>query len=317
MEAHGFIEAGGYSAPTARLSQRGLFMKRRNHAFTLVELLIVIAIIGLLAAILMPMLSRARERARQSSCATNLSQIALAVQQYRQDEGRYPGSLAFLLPATQQPTDQTLYNPGGAPKTINNINCSGTTCPNPRGTGHLKSLNSIRCPNDTRNKTPYASYGDISSTGVGGPPNVAATPIQWGDSAFQEAGDISRYVWNYYGYTSDGYAYTPATTSTIPTTQLVNATLPWNPRTNPVKYSLSNRFAPTSTIITHCVFHRMQTAGRLSTPYDLYAPSAPGMSGSGALDIILRLDGSAKVVPVEPYNKPASPALSAWQNQTG
>src|SRR4028119_636555 len=98
MEAHPLSERRGDSASVGRLSLRGLFMKRRNHAFTLVELLIVLAIIGLLAAILMPMLSRARERARQTACATNLSQIALAVQMYRQEEGRYPGSLAFILP---------------------------------------------------------------------------------------------------------------------------------------------------------------------------------------------------------------------------
>jgi len=53
--------------------------------FTLIELLVVIAIIAILAAILFPVFSRAREKARQASCSSNLKQIALAAIQYTQD----------------------------------------------------------------------------------------------------------------------------------------------------------------------------------------------------------------------------------------
>jgi prepilin-type N-terminal cleavage/methylation domain-containing protein/prepilin-type processing-associated H-X9-DG protein len=58
---------------------------KRNHAFTLIEILIVIAIIALLAAILFPVFSRARERARQASCQSNLKQIGMAIMQYTSD----------------------------------------------------------------------------------------------------------------------------------------------------------------------------------------------------------------------------------------
>lgn len=57
----------------------------RQRAFTLIELLVVIAIIGLLAAILFPVFSRAREKARQTSCGSNLKQLGLAWMQYTQD----------------------------------------------------------------------------------------------------------------------------------------------------------------------------------------------------------------------------------------
>lgn len=60
-------------------------MYGRRRAFTLIELLVVIAIIAILAAILFPVFAKAREKARQSSCQSNLKQLAIAVTQYVQD----------------------------------------------------------------------------------------------------------------------------------------------------------------------------------------------------------------------------------------
>ncbi|MGE5530651.1 MAG: DUF1559 domain-containing protein [Bacteroidota bacterium] len=64
-------------------------MTRRG--FTLIELLVVIAIIAILAAILFPVFAKAREKARQSSCLSNVKQLSLAIMQYAQDyDERYP-----------------------------------------------------------------------------------------------------------------------------------------------------------------------------------------------------------------------------------
>jgi prepilin-type N-terminal cleavage/methylation domain-containing protein/prepilin-type processing-associated H-X9-DG protein len=58
---------------------------RRVRGFTLIELLVVIAIIAILAAILFPVFAQAREKARGTSCLSNLKQCGLALSMYTQD----------------------------------------------------------------------------------------------------------------------------------------------------------------------------------------------------------------------------------------
>ena len=58
---------------------------RRYIAFTLIEMLVVIGTIAVLAAVLFPVFASVRERARQTSCASNLRQIGLAMSVYSQD----------------------------------------------------------------------------------------------------------------------------------------------------------------------------------------------------------------------------------------
>jgi prepilin-type N-terminal cleavage/methylation domain-containing protein/prepilin-type processing-associated H-X9-DG protein len=75
------------SSPTVRR----VSLARRSHGFTLIELLVVIAIIAILAAILFPVFAQAREKARQTSCLSNLKQMGLAVLMYVQDNDEmYP-----------------------------------------------------------------------------------------------------------------------------------------------------------------------------------------------------------------------------------
>lgn len=79
-----------------------------RRAFTLIELLTVIAIIGILAALIIPTVGRVRESARSAQCVSNLRQIGMAVKLYVEDnKGRLPASNRDKLP-TESGTGTTV-----------------------------------------------------------------------------------------------------------------------------------------------------------------------------------------------------------------
>lgn len=272
-------------------------VKGARNAFTLIELLVVLGIIGLLAAILFPAFRRAQESGAQANCASNLKQIYQAVELYRQDEKFYPSSLAFLLP--------------------NDFNLDGGV--NTDGAGVFKGgRDALICPDDdTDASLVRSSYGDISYDVTSG-----ATD------------NMSRYLWNYWGYRAvDGTNCTATNVSECAGTAyqvndtayvsqfetdsrfLTNPAAAFDATTNPVALTklprLANRFAPTSTIITHCVYHRLPTAGgKISAPFEV---TTDPDNGGLARDIVLRRDGSAKPLDISKFHDPAS-ALWAKQN---
>ena len=81
-------------------------MRKREKGFTLIELMVVIAIIGILISLLLPAVSRIRENARRMNCASNLRQIGLAVKQYAADnEEKFPCTWANSWDAYVVPAD--------------------------------------------------------------------------------------------------------------------------------------------------------------------------------------------------------------------
>jgi prepilin-type N-terminal cleavage/methylation domain-containing protein/prepilin-type processing-associated H-X9-DG protein len=84
---------------------------KAKRGFTLIELLVVIAIIAILAAILFPVFAQAREKARQTSCASNLKNLGMAVLLYTQDfDERFPLA-AYVTPAFDVVTWHDLTDP--------------------------------------------------------------------------------------------------------------------------------------------------------------------------------------------------------------
>ncbi|HZO88379.1 MAG TPA: DUF1559 domain-containing protein [Chthonomonadaceae bacterium] len=125
----------------------------RRCAFTLIELLVVIAIIAILAAILFPVFAQAREKARQTSCLSNLKQTGLAVQMYVQDYDE-------TFPKAEFWNSSTPFS--------NYYMWSSQLCIQP----YIKNKDIYRCPSDSFSAGHDAAY-------YGLPPNREPVPITY------------------------------------------------------------------------------------------------------------------------------------------
>src|ERR671933_2119510 len=95
LSGESYLTSGELNGPAPAPTSAGMRMLRRSrdHGFTLIELLVVIAIIAILAAILFPVFAKARAKARQATCLSNLKQLGTAFMMYAQDyDETYPMS---------------------------------------------------------------------------------------------------------------------------------------------------------------------------------------------------------------------------------
>ncbi len=156
-----------------------------RQGFTLIELLTVIAIIAVLAAILFPVAGTVREQARSSACLSNLHQLYVSANVYKEDEGGYPPALLGYAEmdvpcAAVGSTIRAPYQPGGAPPVSVDQIVNGFLYRE-----QVRDSNVFKCPDNTdprKQTVTVAYYPPVQTTNP-------ANPSYW-PAAYTWIGDL-------------------------------------------------------------------------------------------------------------------------------
>jgi prepilin-type N-terminal cleavage/methylation domain-containing protein/prepilin-type processing-associated H-X9-DG protein len=132
------------------------------EGFTLIELLVVIAIIAILAAMLLPALSRAKQKASQTTCLNNLKQLALGMALYVGDNTDTYAGAASANTYGPHLEDWIYWRVGGYTPTINGVVMTLEKSPLVVLLGTSTKTNLFRCPMDRNDndRVTYAQAGD-------------------------------------------------------------------------------------------------------------------------------------------------------------
>ncbi|MDX1931167.1 MAG: DUF1559 domain-containing protein [Capsulimonadales bacterium] len=173
--------------------------------FTLIELLVVIAIIAILAAILFPVFAQAREKARSTTCLSNIKQITLGHIMYQQDWDE-------TVPFNRECSNPANLMPGVQPCRTGQALRGWIDLVNP----YVKNYGIFKCPSDPLQPVPLRA-GTLDQNGQ---PAIAGHV--WGDPAngFTQGGEWrSSYARN------NNFANNGTTTTTLAAVQFPSTTL--------------------------------------------------------------------------------------------
>ncbi|HEY3414930.1 MAG TPA: prepilin-type N-terminal cleavage/methylation domain-containing protein [Armatimonadota bacterium] len=151
-------------------------IRKHRTAFTLIELLVVIAIIAILAAILFPVFAKAREKAKQTTCLSNMKQIGIAMVTYTGDyDNRFPAWSSYPSGSPYICVEDyaaTIEGGGG----INlNVAATAKATISQQLDAYIKSRDVWQCPSDfgqyskndlwgaTRSPLPFKSWRMVGS----------------------------------------------------------------------------------------------------------------------------------------------------------
>jgi prepilin-type N-terminal cleavage/methylation domain-containing protein/prepilin-type processing-associated H-X9-DG protein len=172
-------------------------MKTNRKGFTLVELLVVIAVIGILIALLLPAVQAARESSRRAQCVNNLKQFGLAMHNYHDvfkalppagflDAGLNPGPTGLFSADILDWSEQARLLPYFEQQNLSNLFNFNLTWDNPVNlAGALVSVPIFKCPSDSGMMIPagigsqcnyYGNYGYNILRGQPTWPQFAGTP---------------------------------------------------------------------------------------------------------------------------------------------
>jgi prepilin-type processing-associated H-X9-DG protein/prepilin-type N-terminal cleavage/methylation domain-containing protein len=181
------------------------------QSFTLIELLTVIAIISILAALLFPSISTAKQRAHCIQCMSNLKQIGLAMAMYGDDHGVYPWGW-YSNPPNDMSWSVYLNPPlsklQGTDAYDKNSRSPVLTCP----AASIKSTNQIMCSYSVHNRV----FGNSADPGVTAPTYPRHYPFEQRTFEIVLAADAGLYPDGeaaacFYGHSGMDQDYNPTT----------------------------------------------------------------------------------------------------------
>jgi prepilin-type N-terminal cleavage/methylation domain-containing protein len=214
---------------------RGLRARACRRGFTLTEMLVVIAVIALLAAMLFPVLKGARDNARKGNCSTNLHQMLQGVNMYKDDWRVYPDALFGFEPAV----------PGG--------NCAAGNPERPSQPRlwpeYVKDRKAFNCPNapiDRILKTDSGATYDAMNEMTG---------VQHVDNTANPS-----FMYCYYGFSSYDFQFKSNGQQWANSRRQTHYALKWTPSPQfqglqDERRQLVYRNPPDSTVVTWCMYH--------------------------------------------------------------